>query len=710
VGKKILLVGTIATAVALFFALDLHHYFSLEFFRAQRVSLDAYVAASPGRAAAGFFLLYVVVTGLSLPGAVVMTLIAGALFGLWWGTLIVSFASSIGATLAFLASRFLLRAWVQRRFADRLKAINAGIEKEGAFYLFALRLVPAFPFFAINLAMGLTPMRTSTFYWVSQLGMLAGTLAYVYAGTQLGEFQLTWTLFAALAILGLFPLAAKKALDGVKARAVYRRWSRPARFECNVVVIGAGSAGLVSAYIAAAVKAKVTLVEAGRMGGDCLNTGCVPSKALIRTARLVAQMARANEVGLRAARADFDFGEVMERVQRVIAAIEPHDSAERYERLGVECLAGAAKITSPWEVEVALAGGGVRSITTRNIIVAAGARPFVPPIPGLREANPLTSDTVWGLRTLPRRLVVLGGGPIGSELAQCFARFGSQVTQVEMLPRLLIREDPEISELVAKRFRDEGITVMVDHKAKAVRVENGEKVLVVEHAAQERSIAFDALLCAVGRVPNTAGYGLEDLGIRLAPSKTIETNEFLQTNYPNIYACGDVAGPYQFTHTAAHQAWFAAVNALFGRFRRFRADYSVIPWATFTEPEIARVGLNETEAREKNIACEVTTYDLAELDRAIADGEAHGLVKVLTVPGSDRILGATIAGSHAGELIIEFILAMKHGLGLNKLLGTIHVYPTLVEANKYAAGAWKRNHVSPRALSLLRRYHAWTRT
>ena len=703
------MVAVIAAAIALFFALGLHRYVSLEFFRAQRESIDAYVAASPVRAASAFLLVYVAVTGLSLPGAAVMTLIAGALFGLLWGVVIVSFASSIGATLAFLASRFVLRDWVERRFADRLHAINDGFRKEGAYYLFALRLVPAFPFFAINLAMGMTAMRTWTFYWVSQLGMLAGTVVYVYAGTQLGQFEVTWELFAALVVLGLFPLAAKKALDGVKARKVYRGFTRPRRFERNVVVIGAGSAGLVSAYIAAAVKAKVTLVEAGRMGGDCLNTGCVPSKALIRSARLLAQMARAADLGLRAARADFDFGAVMERVQRVIAAIEPHDSTERYERLGVECLAGTAKITSPWEVEVALVGGGTRTLTTRSIIVAAGARPFVPPIPGLREANPLTSDTVWNLRTLPRRLVVLGGGPIGSELAQCFARFGSQVTQVEMLPRLLIREDPEISELVTQRFREEGIAVLLDHKAKAVRVENGEKILVVEHDAVEKRIPFDELLCAVGRVPNTEGYGLEKLGIPLAQAKTIQTNEFLQTIYPNIYACGDVAGPYQFTHTASHQAWFAAVNALFGRFRRFRADYSVIPWATFTEPEVARVGLNETEAREKNIAYEVTTYDMAELDRAIADGEARGLVKVLTVPGSDRILGASIAGSHAGELIVEFILAMKHGLGLNKLLGTIHIYPTLVEANKYAAGAWKRNHVSPRALSLLERYHTWMR-
>jgi pyruvate/2-oxoglutarate dehydrogenase complex dihydrolipoamide dehydrogenase (E3) component/membrane protein DedA with SNARE-associated domain len=638
-----------------------------------------------------------------------MTLVAGALFGLLWGTIIVSFASSIGATLAFLASRFLLRDWVQGKFADKLKTINTGVEKEGPYYLFALRLVPVFPFFAINLAMGLTPMRTRTFYWVSQLGMLPGTLLYVYAGTQLGQFQITWGLVLALLLLGIFPLVAKKTLDAVNARKVYRRWKRPRSFDRNLIVIGAGSAGLVSAYIAAAVKAKVTLIEEDRMGGDCLNTGCVPSKTLIRSARLLAEMRRAPELGLKAASVECDFPAVMERVQRVVKAIEPHDSIARYERLGVECLSGHARLTSPWMVDIDLAGGGTRTLTGKSIVIAAGARPFVPPIPGLREANPLTSETVWNLRTLPKRLVVLGGGPIGSELAQCFARFGSQVTVVEMLPRLLIREDPEISELVAQQFREDGIALLVGHKAKSVVSHGSEKVLVVEHEGQEKQVAFDELLCAVGRVANTDGYGLDALGIPLSPAKTVQTNDYLQTTYPNIYACGDVAGPFQFTHTASHQAWYAAVNALFGTFRKFRADYSVIPWATFTDPEVARVGLNETEAKEKKIPYELTSFRFDELDRAITDNEAHGVVKVLTVPGKDRILGATLAGPHAGDLIIEFILAMRHGLGLEKLLGTIHIYPTLVEVNKYAAGAWKRAHVKPGVLQWLERYHAWMR-
>jgi len=704
-----LLAGLVVVLVAAYFVFDLGQYFSLGYLKSRQAEIDAYYGSNPLQTVAVFFLIYVAVTGLSLPGATIMTLAAGAIFGLLWGTIMVSFASSIGATLAFLVSRFLLRDSVQAKFGDKLKAINAGIDKDGAFYLFTLRLVPAFPFFVINLAMGLTSLKTRTFYWVSQLGMFAGTLVYVNAGTQIARIEsaagiLSPALIASFTLLGLFPLIAKKIVAMVKARKVYARFKRPRRFDRNVIVIGAGSAGLVSSYIAAAVKAKVTLIEKHRMGGDCLNTGCVPSKALIRSAKFLSHVKRASEFGMRDAKADFEFADVMERVQRVIREIEPHDSAKRYSGLGVECIQGEAKILSPWEVRV---NGNV--LTTRAIVIAAGARPFVPPIAGIEQVGYLTSDTVWNLRELPARLVVLGGGPIGCELTQAFARFGSKVTQVEMLPRIMIREDPEISAMVLARFRAEGVDVKLEHKARQFLVENGEKILICEHQGQEIRIAFDAVLVAVGRIANTAGYGLEELGIPVTKQRTVETNEFLQTIYPNIYACGDVAGPYQFTHTASHQAWYAAVNALFGGVKKFRADYSVIPWATFTEPEVARVGLNETEAREKNIPCEVTTYGIDDLDRAIADSEAHGLVKVLTVPGKDKILGVTIVGEHAGDLIAEYIMAMRHGIGLNKVLGTIHIYPTMSEANKYVAGNWKRAHAPQGLLKWVQRYHAWMR-
>ena len=706
---KLFVLAAIAMLIATFFALDLKQYVSIEYFQAQRAIIDAYVLEHPLQAAAAFFAIYVAVTGLSLPGAAILTLVAGATFGLVWGTVIVSFASSLGATLAFLASRYLLRDWVKGKFGDKLKPIDDGIAREGAFYLFALRLVPAFPFFVINLVMGLTSIKTRTFYWVSQVGMLAGTIAFVYAGTQLGQFKISAGLIAAFVVLGLFPLVAKKALDALKARKVYAKWTRPAKYDNNLVVIGGGSAGLVSAYIAAAVKAKVTLIEKHKMGGDCLNTGCVPSKALIATTRLLARMKRSKEFGIRSATAEFDFAEVMDRVRRVVAEVEPHDSVERYTQLGVECVRGTAKITSPWTVEVSLPDGAKRVISTRGIVIAAGAAPFVPPIPGLRESKPLTSDTVWDIRALPRRLVVLGGGPIGCELAQCFARLGAKVTQIEMLPRIMIREDPEFSELVAKRFRADGIEVLVGHKAKEIRAEAGEKVVVVEHEGREKRIPCDEILCAVGRAANIEGYGLEELGIPVTKQKTVEVNEFLQAHYPNIFAAGDVAGPYQFTHTASHMAWYCAVNALFGRFKKFRVDYSVIPWATFTDPPVARVGLNETDAKEKKIPHDVSVYGIDDLDRAIADGEAEGIVKVLTRPGTDKILGATIAGEHADDLIAEFVFSMKHGVGLNKILGTIHAYPTLPEANKFVAGVWKRKQVTQGQMGFAQAFNEWTR-
>ena len=709
---KLLLLFAIAAAAGLFFALDLGHYLSLDWLKAQQAAIAAYRADHPLAAVAAYFALYVAVTALSLPGAALMTLAGGAVFGLLWGTLIVSFASSIGATLAFLASRFLLRDWVMARFGRRLAAIDAGVRKEGAFYLFTLRLVPVFPFFLVNLLLGLTAMKARAFYWVSQLGMLAGTVVYVNAGTQLAQIDslagiVSPGLLLSFALLGVFPLIANRIVESVRARRVYARWPKPARFDRNLVVIGAGSAGLVTAYIAAAVKAKVTLIEKHRMGGDCLNTGCVPSKALIRSAKFLSHVGRAGEFGCRAATADFSFAEAMERVQRVVRTVEPHDSVERYSGLGVEVIEGAAKIVSPWAVEVTRDGGARQTLTTRSIVIAAGARPFVPPIPGIEEVGYLTSDTVWALRELPRRLVVLGGGPIGCELTQAFARLGAQVTQVEMLPRIMIREDAEVSERVTRRFRAEGIAVLTNHKARQFLVEDGEKILVAEHEGRDVRIPFDAVLVAVGRVANLQGYGLEEIGV--GASRTVDTNAFLQTNYPNIYAAGDVAGPFQFTHTAAHQAWYAAVNALFDPFRKFKADYSVIPWATFTEPEVARVGLNEQEAKEKGIPYEVSRYDLDDLDRAIADSEAHGFVKVLTVPGKDRILGVTLVGEHAGDLIAEYVLAMKHGIGLNKILGTIHIYPTLAEANKYVAGVWKKAHAPERLLAWVERFHAWRR-
>ncbi|MEL0635464.1 FAD-dependent oxidoreductase [Marinomonas sp. TI.3.20] len=714
--KKIGLVVIIVLLVVGFFHYDLDRLLTLDGLKSGLTQFETWREESPLLVGSAFLLLYVVVTALSLPGAVIMTLAAGSLFGLFWGTVIVSFASSIGATLAFLVSRYLLRDWVQTKFGSRLKAFNEGVEKEGAFYLFTLRLVPVFPFFLINLLMGLTRLRALTFYWVSQVGMLVGTVVYVNAGTQLGQLEslsgiLSPSLLLSFVLLGVFPLIAKKIVNVVKARRVYAKFTKPKTFDRNLIVIGGGAGGLVSAYIAATVKAKVTLIEANKMGGDCLNYGCIPSKALIKSAKVAQQMRHAEHYGLDSSEPAFSFKKVMARVHDVISKIEPHDSVERYTELGVDVVQGYAQLIDPWTVEIKLNDGGTQRLTARSIVLATGARPFVPDLPGLNDVGYYTSDNLWEefakFDEPPKRLVVLGGGPIGSELAQSFARLGSNVTQVERATRIMAREDEEVSALVQESMRSDGVTILTSHNAIRCEKEGDVKRLIVEKDGIETVIEFDALLCAVGRQARLEGYGLENLGVET--NRTIVTNDYLETLFPNIFAVGDVAGPYQFTHVAAHQAWFAAVNALFGTFKKFRADYRVIPWATFVDPEVARVGLSEQDAKDQGIAYEMVRYGLDDLDRAIAESATKGFVKVLTVPGKDKILGVTIVGEHSGELLAEFVLAMKHGLGLNKILGTIHTYPTWAESNKYAAGEWKRAHAPKRILNWLEKYHSWRR-
>jgi pyruvate/2-oxoglutarate dehydrogenase complex dihydrolipoamide dehydrogenase (E3) component/uncharacterized membrane protein YdjX (TVP38/TMEM64 family) len=713
--RKLLIVLLIALLVAAWFFFDLGRFFTLEAIKSRQAEFASLYAERPLAVIGGYFAVYVLVTAASLPGAAIMTLAAGAIFGLLAGTVIVSFASAIGATAAFLASRYVLRESVERRFAARLAEIDRGVEREGALYLFTLRLVPLVPFFVINLAMGLTKMKVATYYWVSQLGMLAGTLVYVNAGTQLARIDslsgiLSPALLGSFVLLGVFPLVAKKVVEAVQRRKVYARWrgARPKRFDRNLVVIGAGAAGLVTSYIAAAVRARVTLVESHRMGGDCLNYGCVPSKALIRAASIARSMREAARFGIASVDPRVDFAAVMERVQDVVREVEPHDSVERYTSLGVDVVKGRARLVNPWTVEIAREDGARQTLTARAIVLATGAAPFVPPLPGLAEIGCLTSDDLWQLRELPRRLAVLGGGPIGCELAQAFARLGSQVTQVEMLPRLLAREDDEVSALAKQALENDGVRVLLGHKALRCERDGEARALVVQAEGRgEERIEFDQLLCAVGRVARLQGYGLEELGI--PARRTVQTNEYLETIYPNILAAGDVAGPYQFTHVASHQAWYAAVNGLFGSFKKFKVDYSVIPAATFIDPEVARVGLNEREAKEQGVAFEVTRYRLDDLDRAIADGTTEGFVKVLTAPGKDRILGVTIAGAHAADLLAEYVLAMKAGVGLNRILGTIHTYPTMAEANKYAAGEWKRAHQPERLLQWVKRFHDWRR-
>lgn len=707
--RRLILVVVIVAAVAAFFAADLGQYLSFDYLESQRNQLTELVAERPLLAGATFFLIYVVVTGLSLPGAAVMTLAGGAIFGLLWGTVLASFASTIGATIAMLVARLLLRDTVQRRFSSHLGPINRGIERDGAFYLFSLRLVPLFPFFVINLVMGLMPIRALTFFVASQIGMLPGTLVYVFAGTQLAEVSgpgdvLSFDLIMAFVLLATFPWIARGVSAAIARRRVLAAYSKPKHFDDNLIVIGAGSAGLIAALIAATVKAKVTLIERNRMGGDCLNTGCVPSKTLITSARVAHSVTMADRFGLRDASARVDFPAVMERVQEAIRSIEPNDSVERFEGLGVRCVQGAARLIDPWTVEV----NGERR-TARRIVIATGSEPLLPPIPGLGEVDPLTSDSVWDLRALPERLLVMGGGPIGCELAQSFARLGAQVTLVDMATRLLPREDADVAELIATALSEEGVDVRAGHKAVRFRPERSGGVLLAETADGEVELAFDRVLVAVGRRPVTEGLGLEELGIRKLPSGTLEVDEALLTSMPTIYACGDVVGPYQFTHMASHQAWYASVNALFGPLRRYKVNYRVVPWTTYTDPEVARVGLNEDDARQQGVEVEVTRFEFAHNDRAIAESARRGFIKVLTPPGRDRILGVTIAGPHAGELLAEYVLAMTHGIGLKKIMGTIHVYPTFAEINKSAASAWRKAHAPEKVLEWVGRFHAWRR-
>lgn len=713
-GSRLLLVLVMGCLIGAFFAFDLGHYLSLPQLQARQAELAALVDRHFVSAALLFVVVYVVSTALSLPGASLLTLAGSAVFGVVWGLLLVSFASSIGATLAFLSARFLLRDWVERRFGDKLASLQAGIKKEGALYLLSLRLIPIFPFFLVNLLMGLTPIRVSTYYWVSQLGMLPGTFVYVLAGSELANLTSTGNilspgLMVALTLLGLMPMLLKGLQRRLALHRLHAPYRKPTHYDYNLLVIGAGAGGLVTSYIAAAVKAKVALIEKHKMGGDCLNSGCVPSKALIRSARFAAEQRRASELGFGPSQTCADFAAVMERVARVIKEVEPHDSVARYEELGVECIQGEARLVSPWEVEV----NGQR-LASRHIVLATGARPLVPELPGLEQVPWLTSDTLWQLRTAPRQLLVLGGGPIGCELAQSFALLGVPVTLVELSDQLLPREEREVAALLAEQLARDDVRVLTGWRAERadylpaaagdlpirLQLRRGDDTLVVEG---------DQLLLALGRVANVSGFGLEALEVELTPRGTVAVDGFLATNYPSILAVGDLAGPYQLTHAAAHQGWYAAVNALFSPFKRFRADYRVMPAAIYTMPEIARVGLNQKEARAQGIPFELTRFELAELDRAIADGERQGFIEVLTVPGKDQILGATLVGTHAGERIAEFVLAMRHRLGLGKILATIHAYPTLMEGNKYLAGEWRRARQPATLLALLTRYHRWRR-
>jgi dihydrolipoamide dehydrogenase len=705
--KKIALAFAALIAVIIIF--QFKHLISLENAKQYQEQLTQFISHNFITAFSLYFVTYVLATALSVPGAAILTLLSAALFGFWPSVLLVSFASSIGALFAFLFSRYLLKDWVQARFKDHLSSINAGISKDGALYLLSLRLIPVFPFFVINLLMGLTPIKARTYYLFSQLGMFPATLVYLNAGTQLSEINslsglVSPNVLMAFALLGLFPLLLKMIINTVKRNVVYKAWKKPKHFDQNMIVIGAGAGGLVSSYIAAAVKAKVILVEKHKMGGDCLNTGCVPSKALIRVCKNIKEINDAQKFGIDAQINNIDFKKIQTRIKDVISKIEPHDSIERYQTLGVQCLQGDAKILNPWQVQI-----NDQVICTKNIVIATGAKPFIPAIPGIESIQFSSSDTIWDIEQLPTRLLVIGGGPIGAELSQCFNRLGCHVTIVEFADQVLAKEDKDAANLVEQQLTEEGVTLLLKHKLVKFEKTPTEQVAHLKVDQQALTVTFDLVLFAVGRKANVTGFGLEKLDMPLTKTGTIEVNEYLQTKYPNIYAVGDVTGPIQLTHFAAHQAWYAAVNGLFGALKKFKVDYSVIPAVTYTFPEVARVGINEKEALAAKLDIEITKFEINDLDRAIADGNDLGFIKIITPKGSDRILGATIVGSHAGELLAEFTLAMRYKLGLNKILATVHPYPTMSEAAKYTAGVWKRNHAPQKILTWVEKYHQFTR-
>lgn len=655
-----------------------------------------------------FFIIYIVVTTLSIPGAALLTLLAGTLFGIVEGVIIVSFASTIGATLSFLISKYFLKDYVEQKFRKQFIKINEGIVKEGPFYLFALRLVPVFPFFVINLVMGLTRIPTLYYMFVSQIGMLPGTIVYVNAGQALSKIKstsgiLSPSILSAFALLAMLPFISKKTLHFARNKKVYKSFHKPKSFDANLIVIGAGSGGLTSAYIAATLKANVILIEKHKMGGDCLNTGCVPSKTLINLSKHAQLHKELHDTGVKYISPHITFSKVMNTVHKKIAEVAPHDSIERYQSLGVTCIEGEAKIISPWEVKV-----NDTIYTTKSIIIASGGSPIIPDIPGIVPSFTLTSDTVWNITSLPRSLVVVGGGPIGCELALAFAKLGSKVTLIHKHSHLLNKEDNYVGDTALEILQQSGVQVYLNYEIIKFTKKSGAQTMHITEKANKKAkpinITFSKVLFATGRKANLDNLCDDTISITLNEKNYIQTNAHLQTNIPNIFAVGDVVGHYQFTHIASHMAWYATVNALLGFIKMFKVNYSVVPAVTFLSPEIARVGITEKEAEDQNIDFEVTTYHMKESDRAIAEGKTSGYIKVITEKNKDKILGAVVIAERAGEMLAQFILAMKHNLGLKKILGTTIPYPTYAEASKATAGLWTQKHAPEKLLSFLKKF------
>ena len=698
----LLIIALIIFSVIVF---DVQNLFTLSALKEKQEQLQTTVDSHPFYSASIFFISYVIFAGLSLPGVIIFTLAAGALFGLLQGTILVSFASTIGAFLAFLVARFFLHDTVQERFSSRLTTINRKINSEGAFYLLFLRLVPVFPFFLVNILMALTPIRAGIYYWVSQVGMLPATILYVAAGAQiakiddLGDIVSPSMLFLFL-LLGIFPFLAKRLANFLKARVVYKEYKKPDTFGFNTIVLGGGSAGLVAAYTTSTLQGKVVLIEREKMGGDCLNTGCVPSKSILRSAKFIADMRRSKSFGMSKTSYEFQYENIIQRVHSKIATIAPKDSVERYTDLGVECEQGNAHVVSPWEIEV-----NGKHLTAKNIVIATGATPLIPALPGLDQIPYFTTDTIWSLTELPEHLLIIGAGPIGCELGQAFARLGARVTIVHRRNTILPNEDEEAAKLVEQALTLDHATLCTNFVTEKIVTQDGEHVMHGKHEGTPVQISFSHLLLATGRRPNLGG--LETLQLEKNVAERLVVNDTLQTRFPNVYACGDVTSVMQYTHVASHQAWYAAFNALFRPIKAFKCTLENIPRAIFTDPEIASVGITEKQAIAADLKHQITTFPMDDIDRAITDNATEGFIKVITAGDSDKILGVCIVGEHASELIAEFVLAKTHKLGLNKILQTVHIYPTRSEINRMAAGKWRRSQISSRTINLLSKFQHW---
>ncbi len=710
---KILIVALILLLIILARISGLSDLLTLENLKLLQADLESSISKYRIMYYGIYCMIYIISVAVNIPGATILTLAGGALFGVFTGTILVSFSSTTGAALSFLVSRFILRETVQKRFSGVMTTINKGIEKDGVFYLLTLRLVPLFPFFLINLLMGLTRMKLWVYVLISATGMLPATIIYVNAGTQLASITslsdiASVPVLVSLLLLGIFPLFAKSLISYARTKRKFKGFKKPGKFDYNLVVIGGGAAGLVSSIIASTVNAKVALIEQHTMGGDCLNTGCVPSKTILAIARKIRSAEKLSSTGFirEPIHIAVDFNAIKSKIREVISTIEPNDSVERYTSLGVDCMSGHASIVSPWMVKV-----DGKLLTTQKIIIASGASPFIPPIPGLSESGCYTSDTIWDMEKLPGTMTILGGGPIGCELAQAFSGLGVKVTIVEMADRLCNREDEEAGKILKEIFETESIQVLIKTKAVSfTKADSGLTEAVLERTDGEKIvIQTECVLAALGRKAITKNLGLETIGVTLNKDGTVAVDDFMCTDVPTVYACGDVAGPYQFTHTASHTAWYATVNSLFGGFKKFKKDFRVIPKVTYTEPEIASVGITESEAKESNIPFEVTKFDLKHLDRAIAEDNTKGFVKIITSKGSDTILGAVIVAPTAGEMLSELTMAMKCNVGLNKILSIIHPYPVWSEAVKFTAGMWKKNRKPEKLLKILEWYFSMIR-